>query len=371
MAADDWDDSIEAAWTAYAEALTEALDRMQTDDTLCLEASFARTPYLQVLKLEDEFLVEVSSNRFNIRHLDEAALARLADLSFQEPTDGMPNHWIPIGDGEFAAGVIVMALRDVLGVVHPSFLSGTPISWVPDQLPMANPRPTGPEHLKSLIDQTLIALTGEEPERDEDGDIPIRTGHSIAYVMPHPTEPVIRMVALVVDDVRDPVAAENAITRLNRKVGGAKFILKGDRIAATFELIASPFVPEHLELALSRFCDIVAEHDLGLAHRCGGHVVVDPPVVDDIHPVMMKLMQLDAERPLSPRLIAKVCRYDSDLIAELITWNCEQEIAWRKARDEAAAADDEQEAEVCEYERIHAERTIKLMRKALRRVLAD
>lgn len=52
-------------------------------------------------------------------------------------------------------------------------------------------QPTGPDHLKSLINGTLTRLIGEDPERDEDGDIPIHAGHSIIYVLPHPTAPFV------------------------------------------------------------------------------------------------------------------------------------------------------------------------------------
>jgi len=48
----------------------------------------------------------------------------------------------------------------------------------------------------------------------------------------------------------------------------------------------------------------------------------------------------------------------------------EQEIAWRTACDNARdAGDPDDEADVCEHERAHAQRTTKLLRKALRLVL--
>ncbi len=72
---------------------------------------------------------------------------------------------------------------------------------------------------------------------------------------------------------------------------------------------------------------------------------------------------------MRPKVAAKLCGYDSDLLLDLIRWNEEQEIAWREARDEAFATDQEGEAEVCEIERAHARQTVRVLRKALRRVL--
>ena len=99
---------------------------------------------------------------------------------------------------------------------------------------------------------------------------------------------------------------------------------------------------------------------------------IESPAEDDIHPVMLALLQLDADQPgsIRPKVAAQLCGHDPDLLLQLISWNEEQpEIAWRAARDEARAAADFDEAEVCEGEREHAQRTTKALRKALRRVL--
>ena len=83
---------------------------------------------------------------------------------------------------------------------------------------------------------------------------------------------------------------------------------------------------------------------------------------------MLTLLELDADRPgsLTPELAASVCAMDRDLVLELITWNSEQEAAWRKARDDASLRDDQAEAEVCDREGRHAEAMVNLLRRALR-----
>lgn len=143
---------------------------------------------------------------------------------------------------------------------------------------------------------------------------------------------------------------------------------------------AAPFAAEHLQRLAARMCGVVSRHDKALAYRVGGRVFLDPSptVVDDdgpgadeaIHPVMQCMLQLDADKPGSvrPKVAAKLCGYDSQLLLDLIRWNEEQECAWRAARDEAFATDRD-EAEVCEIERAHAHQTVRVLRKALRRVL--
>jgi hypothetical protein len=87
---------------------------------------------------------------------------------------------------------------------------------------------------------------------------------------------------------------------------------------------------------------------------------------------MMTLLQLDADRPrsISPAMAAHICGNDPERLLRLITTEEEQEIEWLKARDEARDDDDSEElADVCEHERAHAERSVKLLREALRYVV--
>lgn len=118
--------------------------------------------------------------------------------------------------------------------------------------------------------------------------------------------------------------------------------------------------------------DAVRLPRLSLEHAHEPHETdVDEAPNDDVPPVMMQLLQLEAEKPgsLRPRVAAELCGYDTDLLLQLIRWNEQQEIAWSAARDEAEASNDQDEAAVCEHERAHVRHTVKVLRKALRRVL--
>lgn len=172
---------------------------------------------------------------------------------------------------------------------------------------------------------------------------------------------------------------------MNREQPFAKFVLVGDPIVARVYLPAAPFVPEHLRQTLAMMCVLADEVDDDLAVRVSGRCFLEPGELEEtdpgdenessgIHPAMLTLLQLDAESPgsVKPALAARVCENDTELLLSLIRWNEEQEISWRTARDTATdAGDPNDEADVCEHERAHAQRTTKLLRKALRLVVKE
>lgn len=191
----------------------------------------------------------------------------------------------------------------------------------------------------------------------------------------------------MVVEISDIEAALHEVDTLNREIDVLKFALHDDKVIATADLLGLPFAAEHLRMLIAHTCEVVSSHDADLARRVGGRVFLgtsenasldeveddgdEQATEDDIHPVMMCMLQLDAENPgaLRPKVAAKLCGYDSDLLLELIRWNEEREMAWRQARDKAYSTDEPREAEVCESERDHARRTVKVLRKALCRVL--
>lgn len=86
---------------------------------------------------------------------------------------------------------------------------------------------------------------------------------------------------------------------------------------------------------------------------------------------MQTLLELDAEAPgsLAPELAASVCALDRDLVLELITWNSQEEIAWRAARGDEVLQGDPEAVEVCDMEAGHAEAMVTLLRRALRLIV--
>jgi hypothetical protein len=401
-AAVDLNSLVEEAWRGFRGAFADALEAL--DEGGFVQVAFdvgdevdGAAPYVQALRHGDAIVLEVASNRFlhTRRKLSRPGQGRLRRLGLTTPSKAAPNYWAtyPLSHVDQAASVAVAAFRDAFGVLHPAFLVSDDLDWQTHvQLPTTDAVPKVPEaihpisreHLDRLIDQALIPMLGHTPYRDGDGDIPIRVGSAVIFVASLISAPRIRLFAEMVVEVDNLDAAVHEVAALNREIDGVKFALHGNRVIASADLPAAPFAAEHLHVLVDHMCDVVSRHDAALARRVGGRVFLDPAesiseqnedecesVEEAIHPVMQCILQLDAERPgsVGPAAAARLCGYDSDLLLELIRWNEEQEIAWRQARDEAYATDEDDEAEVCEIERAHAARTVRVLRKALRRVL--
>lgn len=384
----DLNSIIEADWKDYRACLSAAFDALAEGESLTVEFdSDGVTPYVQAMRVDDEILLEAAGNRVLDEgwKLDKADRKRLREMGFEKPSDDMPNYWIvlPVTHVDQAAHMAVRALREASHILHPSYLTSDGLDWqsepfppTAEEDPAARPPVTYPEsreHLDGLIDQALSELVDEVPHRDDDGDIPIRTGRTVVFIRVLDGRPMIRLFALMAKDVADRDAALREADRLNRTTEGIKFLLQDSTVIAAAELLAWPFAQTQFLALVRHMCDSVAEHEDDLIDRVGGrHFVGEPsadePEEDPIHPAMLSILQLDAENPgsLRPKDAAKICRNDPDLLLELIRWNEVQEIEWRKARDQS---DDPDEERVCEIERKHAHGTVKLLRKALREVL--
>ena len=342
--------------------------------------------------------------------------------------EGSANFYIDVErtEADRLAVMAVKALRDVFGVAHPVFLSSenlaeedepAPNLGVPTSRTESGPDPEEPiavvpndrEHLQALVDDALTPFFGHLPEHDEDDDIPVVSGSGLVFVRVLEHAPAIQMFSALACDVRDLERAGFEVAVLNRDLRFIKFVLVEDRVMAYLYLPVLPFVSQHLRTMLALMAETVDEVDDDLVARIGGRRAFDPTPEDDcsedeveeddcpeddcpkdevedeveedeveevdespMHPAMMTLRQLDAESPESvdPELAASICGMDRDLILGLITWNSEPEIAWRQARDEAIlAGDPNDEADVCDHEMQHAERTTSLLRQALRIVV--
>ena len=179
---------------------------------------------------------------------------------------------------------------------------------------------------------------------------------------------MIRLFAQMARDVANKDAALREVDRLNRTVEGIKFIVHETTVIATAELLGGPSpdpVPGALTQcampwpSMKRLWWTMSVAGSSSATRCltGPHTPSDAQ-----HPAT----GCPAPWFTAPKDVAKICDHDPDLLVELIRWNEEQEIAWRQGREET---DDPEEERVCEIERKHAHRTVKLLRKALRLVL--
>ena len=281
------------------------------------------SPYVRARRDGDSILVEVAGNRcLSVEHrLSKQARRHLRGLGLAKPDAAAPGYVAryPSSHVDQAASVAVSAFRVAFDVVHPAFLRSDDFTWPTDSdlpTPTAVPdvpvavHPADREHLDLLIDQAIAQRLGYAPPRDSDGDMPITAGTAVVFVRSQENAPVVRLFAEMVVQISDLDAAAREVGDLNREFEGVKFTLHGDRVVASADLLAHPFAPDQLCLLIDIMCEVVSSHDAALARRVGGRVFLDPPdapddvvdmesptAEDDIHPVMLSILQLDAEKP--------------------------------------------------------------------------
>lgn len=417
----DLDRSTARAWSKFQVRLADHVAEMDDDDVLLVRAESSAdeddgsSPYVRFCGIgENRLRCEVSGHTSPAGDhlLDQVGVETLNGLGWStrggddvDPGEPSANLFLEVdrSHADRLAVMAVKAFRDVFGVAHPVFLSsdhlaqdesapdlGVPMSDLSSGFDPEEPIAVVPrdrEHLQSLIDDALTPFFGHVPEHDEDDDIPVVCGSSLVFVRVLEETPVIKMFASLVCDVTDLERAAFEVTVLNRDTRFIKFVVVEDRVMAYVFLPAWPFAPQHLRGTLALMAETIDEIDDDLLARVGGRrafdIVTDDESDEDeeeddeeadvdevpMHPAMMTLLQLDAEAPGStdPELAASICGMDRDLTLELIAWNSQQEISWRRARDRAILiGDPDGEADVCEQEMRSAERMTNLLRRALR-----
>ena len=432
----DLDRTTARAWSKFQARLADHIAEMGAEDTLVVDAEVGEraedgaAPYVQFAGFGEGAMVrgEVSSNEYlAVRHLlTSEQRSQMEALGWAPPTasageptgSGSANYYadVPVGEADRLAVMSVKALRDVLGVPHPAFLSADPLGPESETPPLGVAPtdsavgseddavatvPESEEHLRTLVDEALRPLFGSEPEKDDDGDIPVPYGSALVFVRVERDAPIVQVFSVVVEGVTDRDRAQFEVNVLNRDLRFMKFILVDDRVLAQVHLPAWPFVPEHLRSMLSGMSQRIDELDEDLVARVGGRRAFEPaaddadddaddaddgaeeeseameavptrPEVDDgSDPALATLIQLDADGTgaVDPELTASVCGHDQSRIVALLRQTEEQEIAWRASRDQAMLAGDTDEAAACDHELRAWEHTTRLLRRTLRLVV--
>ena len=391
-----FDAAVDGAWRHFREVLADTMETLR-DGRIPLfikqRDEAVRRHFVAVRRSGDEVVVWVASNSTVApdQRLSRSTLTELRRLGLARTTAKGYTATIPMSHVDEAAALVVRVLREVLGIVHPSMLVSRDRALTPDapaglvqRWGNAIVRPRNADHLRAVVAATIASETGDEPGRDEDGDLVVRRGPVVAWVRCSRGEPMIHIFAHLVLEVSDPAAAQAEVTRLAQETPLLKFVLVEDAIYVLADLPASPFVPDHLRTTLRRVLGLTAEEMERVAAKVGGrtfgtrptsHEAQTEPDRDEtaarIHPVMLRFLQLDAleEGSVDAHAMARLCHHDDDLILDLIRWNEEQEIEWMEAHDDALHRGEQAEADACERERAHAARTVRLLRQTLHLVL--
>ncbi|MDP9444868.1 MAG: hypothetical protein M3P83_11205 [Actinomycetota bacterium] len=419
----DLDRSTADAWKDFQRRLGDHIADMADDDIVLIEVEAEATegddgcaPYVQFCAWHDGVVRgEASSNRYlaaNAR-LDEAGVGALVAMGWQPPTrgqgdppgSGSANFHVDAGrrEADRLAAMAVAAFRDVWGVPHPAFLtgdldheatgsgasSGAPAAGASCSVPgdggAVGVMPESPDHLRRLVDQALVPVLGEVPRHDDEGDISIRCGSTVVFVRVHEEAPLVELFAVLVYGVPDVARADAQIARLNRDRPLYRFVRRGDQVWAQVFLPAIPFVADQLRSTLTVVSQQMDDLDDDLVAVLGGRRACEPKAgprpsrsrrcadettTQTTHElaIMIELDALD-EGSVTPDVAARICRHDSALVLRFIRESSEQEIAWRQACEQADAAGDEDEADVCQQERSAWGGTVQTLRRALRLIV--
>lgn len=152
---------------------------------------------------------------------------------------------------------------------------------VPDTSPQPRveiPSEDGADHevhtLANFVDETLRSILGlSELRRDDDGDIPIRTGSAMCYVRvrDHHDQPsqVILISPLVHQMTKSPDLLDS-INEINLQLTLGRVIFAEDRVVLEAELLADTLSPQELQWALDYVTSAADYFDDKLVSRFGG-----------------------------------------------------------------------------------------------------
>ncbi|WP_072688255.1 T3SS (YopN, CesT) and YbjN peptide-binding chaperone 1 [Rhodococcus marinonascens] len=400
----DLDSSVNHDWAQFQRRLADYLAAMQDEDLLVLESGFEELDESEGLSPCVQFLVwdgdtvrcELPSNHrlHPARRLSDAEQTYLTELGWNRPTrgpddksdDGSPAFYIDkkLSWSDQLAAMTVAAFRDVWGVPHPSFLSTEtsltdpavpfdPIAVRPPLVEDVDPAsavlPRDVEHLQELIMLSLVPLLGLLPERDPDGDVPIRMGNTILFVGPVADSFDVQLFAPLIYDISDRTRAAEVTGDLNRTWSRIKFILVDDRLSAFLEVPGNPFVPQHLTDTCNLFSEFLETVDDEFSKRFGGKLsfyrdnsgdeepVADTPMTAaDLPKELLTLFHLDPGfvANIDPTAVADVCGHDRVRILTLLD-TCTAWVTHLRDNDDSTAE--------------HWERIVGALRDTLRTVV--
>ncbi|RVW08142.1 hypothetical protein EGT67_17140 [Prescottella agglutinans] len=321
FASGDFDGSIEDAWGSYRARLADKIAAISADDQLVLETTCetdeadGRVPFVQcqivagptgpLVRCEIPADLHLPPRR----RLSDADRTRLLEQGWTPPPVVVePPLFEEFGEDEPTlvvekaprwadqlAAMTVSVFRDTWNVPHPAFLAlhhlgadgdadpaqtgaGAPPTIALDRHVAIRPRDT--DHLREVIALTLTDMYGQIPERDSDGDIVLRFGSALALVIANESTPEVQLWAPLVRDISGRTRASELITDLNRRWPYLRFGLYEDRLRVMIDMLADPFVPQHLADMVEHLGDFLSGVDAEFATHFGGqlHFPPAPPV---------------------------------------------------------------------------------------------
>jgi hypothetical protein len=264
-----WDDAVETAWREFRQRLADHVAAMADGDSIVVEVlgrDIDGTPaYCQVAAGDEVLRVEAASNVYLADgcQLDDDQVTALGDTGFQQPEarsweDGETNFWLDLEQREAdrAAVMVVTALREVYGVLHPVYLDAGGLEPAREgDTPLHRDRvltPRSVDDVRAAVDRAVAELYDEAPEWDDDGDLPLPTDERVVWITVAKEVPRILIHCMLLDGVEDGECLLGELNKLNAAEFGLTFLWRGDHVAVAREVPLDAVVPEALASDIAR-----------------------------------------------------------------------------------------------------------------------
>lgn len=341
-----WDDAVETAWRGFRQRLADHVAGMGPDDSLVVEMpqehDGGASPYCQVAGGDDVVRVEAVSNVYLADEclLDDDQESALGDMGFQQPNacsweDGDTNFWLDVDrrEADRVAVMVVRALREVYGVLHPIYLGAEglepareggkplppkPVRAEPDVHEVV--RPTSVEEVRAFIDVAVAGLYDEAPEWDDEGDLLLPTEEQQVWILVHKTIPRVLISCLLVEDVADLEVALAEVNQLNRTEFGLTFFLVDGRISVTREVGLDVATPATFLMEVQRMLTQVDGWATDLEKKLSA-VTKEPKRRDgrfEAAYAVMAELERDQRGSVGPATMARVYGNDTGLLLKAI-----------------------------------------------------
>jgi hypothetical protein len=313
---------IDADWAAFEVALAGYLATMTDPDEgdhLLVEVTdpdpdgeAGCPPYAQFAGCGDGAMIraEISGNaylrpQFRLGYDAAAWLTRMGwsggAVTAADGVDALeePNWYVvaPLDRIEEVARVVVAAMRDRFGIVHPQLL--TYQAWGPaadeaeflglcatGEVPFDEPQgvgrqpilgqlalqPSNRDELVGFVCAVLREKYEADPTVDDDGDFVLHHLGQPVWVCVRTDQPAVEIMARVAHDVHSRRATAVEIGLLNRDNLWVRWTLRERTVWQTLLLPGSPFVPTHLYEMLDLYIAAMSETRDDLAYRTGAKV---------------------------------------------------------------------------------------------------
>ncbi len=138
---------------------------------------------------------------------------------------------------------------------------------------------TGSDELRTRVREVVRSVLGvDDVQVDKDGDIPIRSRASVAYVRVFRDAPVVRVFSPVLWDIGNPSGIEEAVNEINRTTNWVKAVWDDGTVVLFSDVVAHPLAESQLAAAITSVVHRADEMGPVLQQKYGGRTAFGVPL---------------------------------------------------------------------------------------------